>query len=187
MDRVVDTLPLFQLSFFPVEDRMVAGGMVSHPVGDHFHQERLLLSDDVLSGVLDCLVHGQGVVAVDPEGGHAIGRTSPSDVVSTVLVLNRGGNGVFVVPAEEQGLAPKGRGEVQGGVEVSFAGCAFSEVGDCQTVLVADTVGVTGATGLGQLGGQGGGNSHAVEGLAPVMDSHLPSLGRVVVVAHALV
>ncbi len=88
--------------------------MVTHPVGDGLNEHGPLLLDDDLPRLLAGHVYREYVVAVNSDGGHAIGDTPHRDAISRILVINGRRNGVHVVPAEEQCLAPQSGREVHG-------------------------------------------------------------------------
>lgn len=77
---------------------------------------------------LRCFVDGEDVVAVDADGVDAVAYAAAGDAVAAILFQGRGGDGVAVVAADEDDGAGAGGGEVEAGVEVAFAGGAFTEV-----------------------------------------------------------
>jgi hypothetical protein len=146
-----------------------------------------LISDDLVPGILNSRVDCKGIVAINPESGHSISRSSASNMVSSVLVFNRSGNGIFVVSTDEESLSSESGGEVEGSMEIAFTGCSFSKIGDSHFVLISDTIAIASATGLRQLCSQRTRHSEAVESLRTVMHSHLSTFGRIIVVTHALI
>ena len=61
---------------------------------------------------------------------------SLTDAVAAVLLVGGRGDGVAVVPAEEDERALQGGGEVEAGVGVPLAGRALAEVADDRAVQV---------------------------------------------------
>ena len=58
------------------------------------------LPDSDLPRFLCRVVNSEHIVAVHPDGGHAVGRPSDGDAVTLVLLLDRRGNGVAIIAAE---------------------------------------------------------------------------------------
>ena len=74
------------------------------------------------------LADGEDVVAVDADCVDAVTDSATGDAVAAVLVQGRGGDRVAVIPADEDYGAGSGCGDVEGGVEVSFACGTFAEI-----------------------------------------------------------
>lgn len=149
-------------------------------VGHHF-------DEDGLAAVLEReaprlrggAAHGEDVVAVDAEGGDAVACAAGSDAVAPVLVRGGGGDGVPVVAADEDAGDLAGSGDVEGSVEIAFAGGALAKVADCYPglgVWVLDVLHfecVGGAGCMWDLGCEGGANGMDVEFFAAVVYRHV--------------
>ena len=70
---------------------------MTDPVGHGFDQDGFVLLLCDLPGGLGGVVHGEHVVAVDPDGGHAVGGAAHRDAVPAVLLAHRCGDCVTVI------------------------------------------------------------------------------------------
>jgi hypothetical protein len=111
---------------------VVGGGVVGEAVGDGLDEGGAAAGAGPLDGLLAGLVDGEEVVAVDLDGGHAVGEGALGDG-------RRRASGSFARDAEmahwlfwqkkTQGTW-RVAGEVHGFVEVALGGRAVAEVGD---------------------------------------------------------
>ena len=106
--------------------------------------------------------HREDVVAVDADGVDAVTDAAAGDAVAAVLLDGCGGDGEAVVATDEDYGAGARGCDVEGGVEVSFAGGTFSEVAgydsrwDLGVLEGLELECVGGAGGLRNLGSEGG-------------------------------
>ncbi len=114
--------------------------MRAHPVGEGLDERRALAGAGGVERGLGHGVHGEHVVAVDPDAGEAeaAGALVERDAG---LLLDGLGDGPLVVLAEEHDRAVVDAGEDERLVDVALAGRAVAEVGDDGGVAV----GVAGA------------------------------------------
>ena len=75
---------------------------MTDPVGHGLDQDGFVLLLCDLPGGLGGVVHGEHVVAVDPDGGHAVGGAADGDPVALVLLLDGRRNRIAVVSAESK-------------------------------------------------------------------------------------
>lgn len=81
-----------------------------------------------LSSFLCGCSHRKDVIAVHANSIDTVTDTSTCDTIAAVLFECRGGDGVPVVPADEDDGAGTGCGDVEGGMKVAFASGALAEV-----------------------------------------------------------
>lgn len=139
--------------------------MVRDAVAHRFDEDGFAaVGEGHAAGLLGGFAHGEDVVAVDADGVDAVADASAGDAVASVLLEGWGGDGVAVVAAQEDDGAGAGGGDVEGGVEIAFAGGAFAEVAGYYAPrqvgvlegLEFESVGCAG--GLRDLGCKGRGN-----------------------------
>mmetsp|Transcript_6956 Transcript_6956/g.12521 ORF Transcript_6956/g.12521 Transcript_6956/m.12521 type:complete len:266 (-) Transcript_6956:650-1447(-) len=183
IDRVVLVVPFLDLLRRPVPGRVVARGVVAHPVAHSLDKHGPVLAQGELlrpgrRGV-DC----EEVVAVHSDARHAVPLGPRRDPVSPVLVGDGRGDGEAVVPAEEDDRSVHGRGDVHGGVEVTFARSTISKVAHRDACCAVGSVsyslhlhGVRRPGRLRQLRRQRTADGVKVERPAPVVNRHLPPL-----------
>ena len=149
MNRVAEVgeelLPLLHFLRVTVRRREVRRRVIADSVRDSLDEGGALLPQDELSGVLGRCIDRKDIIAVDTDGGHAVGDTAHCDTVTSVLIIDGRRDGVHVVSAVEQCLASQGGREVQRGMEVTFRGSALTKVRDGNTVLLVDTITVASA------------------------------------------
>ena len=123
------------LYFVTIALREVTGGMITYMVGDGLNKRWSLFFDNNLSSLFACVVDGKDVISIDSDSWHPVCDTSNSDTISGILIINRCGNGIHIVSAEEHRLASQCGSEIQGGMEITFRGSTFSEISNGNSVL----------------------------------------------------
>ena len=151
------------------------------------NQRGLVLLDCQAPGLHGRRVHGEDVVAVDADARHTVGDAARSDPVRFVLVVGVRGDGVPVVPAEEDGGAAVDRRDVQCRGDVALGGAALAEIGDGAALLFHELHGVRSAVGGRHLLAQVGLDVHEVLLRRADVHRQLPALGGVEFVVAALV
>ena len=134
-----------------------------------------------------CLVHGQDVVAVHPDDVHLVAIGPGCHAIGGELFGRRGGDGVTVIPAQENHRYPVHRGHVQGRVKITLGGGAFAEIGNGAVTFAGHFLAIGVAGGLRDLSGQRRRNGHVIELFGAVVNRHLTALAVVQFVAEQLV
>ena len=126
-----------------VAGRVVGGGVRAHPVGVRLDQRRALAVAGVVERRAGHRVGGEHVVAVDPDAGEAEagGALVERDAG---LPLERLGDRVLVVLAEEDDRGVEDAGPDERLVDVALAGRAVAEVGDDRLAVVGADLAVHG-------------------------------------------
>mmetsp|Transcript_11881 Transcript_11881/g.28339 ORF Transcript_11881/g.28339 Transcript_11881/m.28339 type:complete len:374 (-) Transcript_11881:199-1320(-) len=190
VNRVVLTPPHLQLLGAAVARAVVRRGMVAKPVSHSLDHHRPVLSKCELLGRLGRLVHGKQVIAVTPDGSHAVSGSPRDEPVTRHLLLNGRGDSEAIVAEEEHDRAMKRGGKVECSVEIALAGCTVAAVAHCNGIGCSATLelqSVGGARGLRQLCGQRRRNRHVVQFLGAVVDRHLSALAQIRLVGETLV
>jgi len=186
-EGVVVGLPLSDLVSITITSRVIGGRVVAGTVRVGLNEARLLLAHDVLTGSSSSLMNSEEIVTIDADGVDAVAESASSDTVTAVLILGGGRDGVTVVTAEEHDRSLKGSGEVQTGVEITFGGSTLTEEANNDLVRLGLLKSISGTNSLRELSGEGGGDSLEVEVLGTVVDRHLTTLTKVILVTEALV
>jgi len=112
----------------------------------------------VLNTILPCslggIVDSEDVIAVDPDGGHAVAGAPGRDSVASVLFLGRSGDRITIVPTKEDDGAFECGCEVEGSMGIPFRGSSVAEIADHSQAVSLPLVGISGSNSLGHLGGQ---------------------------------
>mmetsp|Transcript_1366 Transcript_1366/g.1789 ORF Transcript_1366/g.1789 Transcript_1366/m.1789 type:complete len:205 (+) Transcript_1366:121-735(+) len=117
----------------------VTRGVVSNTVRHGLDKDWALLFNYHLSSSLGSIVDSKEVVSINSNGMHAICKSSSSDTVTGVLVVDGGGDSVHIIPAVEEGLGSESSSEVESGVEVSLGGSSISEISDSESVFLINS------------------------------------------------
>mmetsp|Transcript_59143 Transcript_59143/g.183465 ORF Transcript_59143/g.183465 Transcript_59143/m.183465 type:complete len:574 (-) Transcript_59143:764-2485(-) len=113
----------------PVRGGVVRGRVVAHAVGHQLQQHGRLLLDGKAACLRGGVEDGHKVVTVHTDGWNPKRRPTSSDAIPDILVLDPRGNGVAVVPHNEQRLRAVDGREVQGRERVALRGGAVAKVG----------------------------------------------------------
>ena len=103
--------------------------MVGNAIAHRFDEDRFAAVLERHSACFFCgFSDGEDVVAVNADSVDAVTDSSACDAVATILLQCGGGDGVAVVSTEENYGAGACGGNVESGMEVSFACSAFAEI-----------------------------------------------------------
>ena len=72
------------------------------PQCHRFDQHRTHFSDRQFTCCFRCIVHGEQIVAVNTDSGHAITGSTTSDTITAILIHCSGGDSVSVVATKEK-------------------------------------------------------------------------------------
>lgn len=105
------------------------------------------------AGFFCCFADGEDIVAVDADGVDAVANAAAGDAVAAVLFQRWGRDCKAVVAADEDDGAGACGGDVEGGVEIAFAGGTFAEIACYDS---GSYVGILKGLKLESVGGAGG-------------------------------
>lgn len=168
--------------------------MVAYAVSHHLNEDGLAAVEEGEAARFFCGASDrEDVVAVDAEGCDAQTCSAGSDAIATVLVGGGRRDGIAIIAADKYARDLTRCGDVEGGVEIAFAGCSFAEIADYDAlglvrvvhVLQLECVGGTGC--VGYLGCERGADSVDVEFLTAVVDGGVAAATIVFGVGEELV
>lgn len=133
---IILLFPLSPLVFLSIQRRIVRSRVVTHPISHKLNKIRLLLLQNVLSGLLSCMQTRQRVVPIHSRSSNTEAYRSRCNPVRSILIFYRSRNGIFVIPAQKQGLTLQRGCKIQGSRKVTLTCCAFSEITSCDLCLV---------------------------------------------------
>ena len=86
-DRIVLALPRVHLVHRPIGRAVIGRAVMTETIGHRFDEHRPRLSQCDLARRFGCVVHGEQVVAIDPDAHHAVAGASGRNSVASVLVF----------------------------------------------------------------------------------------------------
>ncbi len=156
---------------------VVTGGMGGGPIGEALDQGGAQVGAGPLRRPAGDRVHGQEVVAIDPERGQAIAQSPRGEgglLVSRDAVEGR--DGPLVVDDVEQHRRPVDRGEQQGLVEVALRRRAIADVGVSKPAIALVGRGHGPAHGLAELSAEIARDGEEAVGLGGIHHRQLATL-----------
>mmetsp|Transcript_50035 Transcript_50035/g.125687 ORF Transcript_50035/g.125687 Transcript_50035/m.125687 type:complete len:325 (+) Transcript_50035:424-1398(+) len=161
--------------------------MMTHTIGHGLNQSRFLLLDSSSTSFACSMLDRKYVVSVHTNRIDTVADTTRDNTVTTILFLHTRADGVLVVPAEEDNWSTQSGSKIEAGVEVTFAGSSVTHVHDRAGIFLAELLSVSTTDSLWNLRTQRGTDGVKVQLRTSIVNWHLASTTRIVLIAKTLI